>query len=123
MKQYVNIRIKTSQKGNKYLSGYHKDTETAYFINKGDGDINSLSKRVGDGGDFQDIGKLEKRTGDYGDYEFVVADGKVFTLSSSRKANEPLTRKDGSAILNDDGQPVLGAPFLLTIKEDQPKEG
>ena len=32
-KIYVNMRKKTSKKGNEYLGGYDKRNETGYFIN------------------------------------------------------------------------------------------
>ena len=121
-KIYVNMRKKTSKKGNEYLGGYDKRNETGYFINKNQEGKNSLAKKVGDNSDFVELGELNAREGDYGPYEFIVAQGKVYTLSPSRNAGEPIVRQDGSTVLNDKGEPVLGAPFLLTIKEDQPKE-
>ena len=123
MKKYVNIRKKTSKAGNSYLGGYDKDSETGYFINKNKEGRNSLAKKVGESGGFEELGEFTAREGDYGPYEYVVAGGKVYTLSGARNAGEPLTYKDGSPITNDKGEQILGAPFLLPIKDDTPKEG
>lgn len=120
-KMYVNMRAKTSEKGNSYLGGYSKIEEAAYFINKSKEGANRLSKKLDNGSEFIELGELSAREGDFGPYEFVVNGGKVYTLSASRTAGEPLVGKDGNPILDREGKQVIGAPFVLVIKDDQPK--
>lgn len=120
-KIYVNMRLKKSAKGNEYLGGFHKGSSTGYFINKNKEGVNTLAAKKEDSDSFIELGSLNAREGDYGPYEMLVADGKVYTLSGARNANQPITRQDGSQIIGDDGKPVLGAPFVLVIKDDEPR--
>jgi hypothetical protein len=125
-KQYVNIRKKTSKAGNEYLSGFLKDEDTNFYINKTKEGKSHLSKQVGKGTSFEDIGIFETKSGDYGNYEQLVADGKLYRLAKSKNGGEPLTysqgERAGQPVTDRDGQQVYAAPLLLTIQADKPKE-
>jgi|DEB0MinimDraft_6_1074348.scaffolds.fasta_scaffold43761_2 hypothetical protein len=120
-KIYVNMRVKQSQKGNQYLGGYHKASSTGYFINKNKEGVNTLAAKKEDASKFLELGTLTAREGDYGPYEMLVAEGKVFTLSAAKNAGQPIVDKDGNPILDKDGNQIVGAPFVLVIKDDEPR--
>jgi hypothetical protein len=114
------------------LSGFLKDEDTNFYINKTKEGKSHLSKQVGKGTSFEDIGIFEAKSGDYGNYEQLVADGKLYRLAKSKNGGEPLTysqgvtysqgERAGQPVTDRDGQQVYAAPLLLTIQADKPKE-
>ncbi len=117
-KQYVDLRIKENKKGGKYLSGKLKNSELFFMVFKDDEGINTLHFKDGLEGELLKIDKFTPKEGNFGPYEFAKnADtGEVYFMSERKDAGEPVTNRNGEAVMKMDGSgQLLSADFTLTI--------
>ena len=118
-KKYINLRIKTSEKtGNTFLSGFDKATETRYFVfsDKDDKKKKRLCSAK-EGQDMLNIGTFEEKTGEHGDFlafnKYLLADNRFYN------EDDPyMTRKDGSYVLDSNGDKIPAPEYTLTISLD-----
>jgi len=121
MKQYVDLRIKESKKGNKYLSGKLKGTETIFMVLKDKEGRNALHFKNGFEGELQEIDKFTAKEGDYGPYEFAKNPntGEAYFLTAREDAGQPVTYQKGDRagepVMGFDGNQLLKADFTLKI--------
>jgi hypothetical protein len=116
--QYVDMRIKESKKGNKYLSGKLKSTGEIFMVMKDSEGRNTLSFKKSYDGDLNEIDKFTAKEGNFGPYEFAKnADtGEVYFLTAREDAGQPVFNKAGEPIMkfNSDEQ-LTSADFTLKI--------
>lgn len=118
----VGLWLRESAKGNKYLSGFDKESSTRYYVftdNK-DPNIRNLASKS-EGGELMNIAKLEKRiTEKDGEEEtFYAADG--FFVGDNRyyfneDGSTTLTKKDGTIVTDKrTGAPLENPSHNLVI--------
>jgi len=115
-KQYVDMRVKESKKGNKYLSGKLKGTETIFMVLKDDEGRNELHFKEGAKGELQEIDKFTAKDGDYGPYEFAKNSntGQAYFLTAREDAGQPVTYKKGER---------AGESVMVDVWKDGAKTG
>lgn len=120
-KQYVDMRVKESAKGNKYLSGKLKSTGQIFMVLKNKEGQNTLHFKENFEGDLQEIDKFTAKDGDYGPYEFAKNSntGEAYFLTAREDAGQPVTYKKGpkagEPVMGFDGNQLLAADFTLKI--------
>jgi hypothetical protein len=116
--QYVDMRIKESKKGNKYLSGKLKGTETIFMVMKDKEGRNTLSFKESFDGELTDIDKFTAKEGNFGPYEFAknANTGEVYFLTAREDAGQPVFNKAGEPIMKfNSEEQLLSADFTLKI--------
>jgi len=122
--KYVDMRIKESKKGSKYLSGKLKGTDTIFLVMKDKEGKNTLSFKESFDGELNEIDKFTAKEGNYGPYEFAKNSntGEAYFLSARDDAGKPVFNKAGEPVMKyGSEEQLVSADFTLKIMP--PKEG